>query len=438
MFEQMRAWFPIGSPAAPAPAGGALSAAIGNGTLSAPGPLPRIRWIDVDCHGGGAGDPVASAFAVPAFLACVRTLAEGVAQLPFRLLRTNADGSKSPATDHPLFPLIHFQPNEWQSSFEFREGMVSDVAVWGNSFAVKRFDRAGRLTALWPIEPWRVAVSQLDNRQVVYDYYAEDGSSGRYPSSAILHVRWLSRDGIAGDVPLSLLGEPLRLARTIEKHAGRFWQNHARPGMILETSQQIPREAQESLREQFQSIHAGPNNAGRTAILPNGVTLREITGASAESSQLMEMRLFIVQEIARAFKIPPSLIGENSRSTFSNAEQEQLSFVTNTLTPWCRRIEGAFRRSLLEGEPDLQVSLDVRGLLRGDSAARSAYYQALFGIGVLSPQDIRRLEDYEPIPDPAADRYYIPVNNMAALGSIAAPGAADDSPPVPLEVPEDE
>lgn len=386
--------------------------------------LPPINWGD--SFGSASPNPV-TALQVSAFLACVRCLAEGVAQLPFHLMRVNADGTKERATDHPLYRVLHERPNPWQSSYEFRETQVAHTATWGNAYARKVFDRSGNVTEIWGMHPAHIEVKRLKNNALLYVYREPGFETQEYREEDVIHTRFLSDDGIMGMVPLSLSSGVLKLARSMDSYAQKFWENDARPGIVMESALPIPREAQAALRDDWERMHRGSQNAGRTAILPNGVTLKELSGASNESAQLIEMRIFLVQEIARAMRVPCSMIGENSRSTFSNAEQEQLSFLQNTLVAWCRRVESAFTRSLLGGMPGYSISLDVRGMLRGDSSARSAYYGALAGLGVLSPNDIRRLEDMPPIPSSGADQYYLPANNLAPLPAIVGEAGKPDS-----------
>ena len=395
--------------------------------------LPPINWVDCNTCGPGGStcSPYATPFAVPAFLACVRVISEGVASLPKRIIRRLPDGSREPDTGHWLYTLLHDAPNPWQSSFEYFEGLAADVAAWGNHYSVKQYGDGGQVVALLPLEPWRVTVSQLENQMLVYDYVAPNGDSGRFRDDQVLHVRGMSRDGISGECPVDLLTGPLGLAAVMERYSSRFWSNNAKPGLVLETAQPIPREALVEVLRQFEAAHRGAENAGKTAALPVGVSVRAIDGATAQAEQMIEMRTFIIQEIARAMRVPPSLIGENSRSTFSNAEQEQLSWVTNSLAMWCRRIEGAFNRALVrETDTALEMHIDVRGLLRGDSAARATYYQTMFQLAAMSPAEIRALEDMPPVNKPGMDDYYVPVNNYAPIGQAPpeAPPAGHPGP----------
>lgn len=381
--------------------------------------LGPIRWLPAD---DAPGVQAQRAFEVAAFHSCVRVIAESVAALPFHLL-VSAGDVRSVDSEHPYAHLVHRRPNGWQTPYEFLEGLVAHTATWGNAYAYKRYGRSGLVEELWPLHPSTVTPVQLGTNSWAYDFLPAEGSQGgRLSADQVLHIRYLSDNGFVGMVPLALSAGTLEMARAMDISTRRFWDNDARPGVILETSQPVPQEALEKLRQQWEKLHRGPANAGRTAVLPNGVTAKQLATTTAEASQLIQVRTFVVQEIARAMRVPCSLIGENSRSTFSNSEQEALNWA-QSLVPWCRRVESAFQRALLEDMPEHTFRLDLRGMLRGDSAARAAYYTQLHNLSALSPNDIRRLEDMAPIPNQAADEYYTPINNIGTLTAAAEAGS---------------
>jgi hypothetical protein len=252
----------------------------------------------------------------------------------------------------------------------------------------------------------------------------------------------MSNDGIVGMVPAQLCRTSVELARKLDAAASSYWDNAARPSVVLETSQPVPDSAMEKLRAAWKRFYGGVKNSGSTAVLPNGVTAKVLEAASMEQNQYAELRKEITIEIARAYRVSPVMIGDLSRATYSNVEGEQLGALVWSLTPWQRRIEGAIRRSILSTYgPDLYCQIDSRGLLRGDSAARSSYYSSLFNLGAISPNDIRRLEDMDPIADAAADEYYVqlamaPLAKAADMGETAAEAAAegDETETVPAVV----
>ena len=384
--------------------------------------LGPIRWLPSDDVDRGVPQ---RALEVSAFHACVRVIAESCASLPFHLLLSTGD-VRAVDKSHPYNALVHHQPNPWQTGYEFLEMLVGHTATWGNAYAYKKYGPSGMVEELWPLHPSTVTPVQLRSNDVAYDYLpTEAGDAGRLTSDQILHIRYLSDNGFMGMVPLALSANTIEMARSMDLAAKRFWDNDARPGVILETSQPVPQEALEKLRQQWEKLHRGTANTGRTAVLPAGVSAKQLPATTAEASQLIQVRTFIVQEIARAMRVPCSLIGENSRSTFSNSEQEALNWA-QCLVPWCRRVESAFQRALLADMPEHAFQLDMRGMLRGDSAARAAYYAQLSALAVLSPNDIRRLEDMPPIDNQAANEYYVPLNNTGTLTAASEAGLKAD------------
>lgn len=354
------------------------------------------------------------AFQLAGFHACVRVIAESVASLPFHLIQDRGD-DRERASGHHLYSLVHDRPNPWQSSYEMVEQHVMHVAVWGNAYLYKRYDDRGRVVELWPLHPSQVVPQQLVNNAIVYDYMPTvPDEARRLTEDQVIHTRYLCDNGFSGMVPVSLAAGVIDQARSMDVYAARFWKNDARPGVILETSQPVPQEALIKLRQQWEQLHRGVDNAGRTAVLPAGVSAKQLPAVTNEASNWSEIRTFCVEEICRQMRVPGSLVG--LRTTYANSEQEALNWL-NCVVPWCRRVESSFTRGLLAGMDGYAFQLDVRGMLRGDSAARASYYRELFGLGVLSPAEIRRLEDLPRVDKPGMDDHYIPVNNLSPVGT---------------------
>lgn len=397
--------------------------------------LGPIKWME-----GDEGEVRHTAFQLAAFHACVRIIAESVASLPFHLIRHDGD-NRERAVAHYLYELVHDRPNPMQSAYEMVEQHVQHVAVHGNAYLLKRYNAAGEVIELWPLHPSLVVPQQLINNAVVYDVLAGDGSDARrFTASQIIHTRYLSDNGYMGIVPVQLAAGVIDQARAMDLYAQRFWQNDARPGVILETSQPVPPEALQKLRQQYEQLHRGVFNAGRTAVLPNGVSVKQLPGVTNEASQWNEVRTFCVEEVARQMRVPGSLVG--LRTTYANAEQEALNWL-QCIVPWCRRLESSFTRGLLDGIEGYSFQLDTRGMLRGDSTTRSAFYQSGLQNGWLTINEVRRLEDMPAIDDPQADEPFVAANNMQPLSSIGKePEPPPEPPPPPLpssaHVPDDE
>lgn len=384
--------------------------------------LPPPNFLFDDC----GLEPAEAAMSVSAFHACVRAIAEGVASIPWLLYRETRDGNVVAKT-HPYYRLLHDSPNSYQTSYEFRETLAMNAAIHGNAYALKRYDSRGFVSEMIPIHPVLIDVKTIEGNEIVYDYFDPRGGSGRFTSDEIIHIRYLADNGFLGMSPIRLIRGTVNLARAMDTYAQRFWENDAKPGLILESSQPIPEEAMAALKRQWNSLHRGPINAGKTAVLPVGLSLKELSGNTAEQAQMLELRTFIVQEIARAMRVPASIIGENSQAKYGNVEQEALAFVQNTLTPWCCRFESAIQRGLLGGMDRYSNQLDVRGLLRGDTAARSAYYVAGLTNGWFTINEVRRLEDLPPFDIEAANEPLVAANNMQPLSAFET----DPEPPAP-------
>ncbi len=360
-----------------------------------------------------------SALQCSAFLACVRVISESVASLPLHLYRRLPTGGKERAPELPLYRLLHRQPNPWQTSMEFREQMTALYLMYGQSFAEIRPDgRSGSAATLWPLHPSRMEVQPLEDGRLRY-LYREPGSNVQraYTQEQIFHVRWLSLDGINGALPVQLSRDAIGLARALEMHGATYFGNGARPGIVLESDNAIPPEAAERLREQWERMHRGPDRAFRTAVLPNGVKAHELSGSN-EAAQFLETRQHQVIEVCRMFRMPPHMIQDLTRSTYSNIEVQGTEFVQHCLLPHCRRWEAAIARDLIQDDDTYFAEHSLTALLRGDSSARAGYYREMLNIGVLSVNEIRELENLNPI-GPEGDQRFMQMN-MATLEQIAA------------------
>jgi len=352
-----------------------------------------------------------TAIRVTAILACVRFVAQSLASCPIHVMRSN-NGRRIDARDLPVYRTLAKRPNFWMSSYEWTEIQAHHCALWGSAYSrIVPGDR-GFATQLVPLHPSRMKERLLFDRAgipqaIEYDYWSPDGVR-TFSQNEILHFRWLSDNGYAGLVPAELCGTAVALARKLDVAAAAYWDNSARPDVVLETQEAIPDAAVAALRQQWREMYGGSRNRGATAVLPKKVTARVVEGSSREAAQFMELRKSIVGEIARAFGIPSTLIGDADMAKYSNVEQEFLSAQVFTLLPWQRRFEQAIDRSLLSTYGDeVYCKLDNRGLLRGDTAARAALYQSLFNMGSITPNEIRGLEDFDLLDEPAADQTFM-------------------------------
>lgn len=342
-----------------------------------------------------------------AVLACCRILAETISVLPLHVYRRVPDGGKEIARDIPLYKVLSFSPNSWQTKMEFFEQMVMNLCLWGNSYTQILSGRYGSVTELINLHPSRMQVERLENGRLRYSYTNPDqGRLERYTQDSIMHIRWTPEpDGIKGMVPIEVAREAIGLARAMEIHAGKFWANSARPGMVLQTDGSLTAEAAERLRDNWERLHRGAERSNRTAILTNGLKVESV-GFSAEQSQFEASRRFAVEEIARCYRIPLHLLQGASGGNLEVLGQE---FVTYTLLPWIRRIESAISRSLIYNDDVFYAEFDVKGLLRGDSNSRMSFYSSALNQGLMTLNEVRRAEGMAPIGE-IGDKHLVAMN----------------------------
>lgn len=348
-----------------------------------------------------------------AVLACVRVLAEDVASLPLILYRRMQPRGKERATAHPLYRLLHDAPNPEMTSLEFRETLMGHLALWGNGYAEKEFDRAGRVMGLWPLRPDKMRVTRAAGGALSYEYRLPDGKTQILPAARVMHLRGLGTNGITGYSPIALARNAVGLGLAAEEFGSRFFGNGARPQLVLIHPGQLTPEGQENLRTSWRKQHEGLSKAHRVAVLEEGITVKEI-GIPPEDAQFLQTRRFQAVEIARIYRVPPHKIQDLERATFSNIEHQSIEYVTGTLQPWLVRWEQAIRRDLLmeaERESFFAEHL-IAGLLRGDTISRFQAYAMGRQNGWLSANDIRELENMNPIE--GGDVYLSPLNMMPA------------------------
>lgn len=354
---------------------------------------------------------------VGALLACVRLKAESLASMPWHVYRRLPGGGKEIA-DIPLNEVLSTTPNGWQSSFEFRELMHSWVLLWGAAFALIKPGAKGAVTELIPLHPSRVTVKSQKNGRLRYFYSDPNGGQVQYRQDQIFAIRWLTNDGVNWYTPTTLSQETIALARAAEIHSGAFFGNGAKPGTVLESANPLKPDVMNTLRRQWDSIHQGANSSSKTAILPHGITMKQMAGESNVQAQLLETRRFEVEEIARIFRVPPSMIGVDG-SSYNSLEQQSRDFVTYSLTPDLRRWDGAATRDLIDDDAKYFTGFDTSALLMADQAARATYVKDLWGMGVLSVNEIRAMEGMNPLPPEEGDKRFVQTSYSLLQGFTA-------------------
>ena len=352
-----------------------------------------------------------TALEVPAMLSAVRAIAETMAQVPLNLHRVTED-STTVASDLPLHHLVHQQPNPEITSFDWREMQQATLCTWGNAFSEIERDSFGTPTGLWPIPPNRVRV-QRRKSEVVY-LITVNGEEHLLRSDQMLHVKGFSQHGLLGLVITNLARDAIGTASAQEQYTGSFYANDASPGGYLQHPESLSEGAANRLMKRWNEDHQGLPRKHRISVLEEGLAFKEV-GVSPQESELVAGRTFQVDEVARVLRIPPHMIQELSRATFSNIEAKAIEFVVHTMQPWVKRWEQRLKMMLLpRSDRSHEFKFNLDSLLRGDTKARSAFYRTLWNMGTLSANEIRKFEDQNPIEN--GDRYYVPLN-MVAVGS---------------------
>ena len=375
--------------------------------------------------GSSAGKSVneRSALQMTAVYSCVRILAEAVAGLPFHLYRYTQDGGKEKAIDHSLYRLLHDEPNPEMTSFIFRETLMTHLLMYGNAYAQILRNGKGEVIALYPLMPNRMRVDRDANGQLYYTYTRSSdeantmqGTTVTLRPTGVLHIPGLGFDGLVGYSPIAMAKNAIGLAIATEEYGAKFFANGAAPGGVLEHPGVI--KDPDKLKASWNAAYQGSGNSHRIAVLEEGMKYQSI-GISPEQAQFLETRKFQINEIARIFRIPPHMVGDLEKSSFSNIEQQSLEFVKYTLDPWIIRWEQSINRALLlPAEKDtLFAKFNVDGLLRGDYASRMQGYATGIQNGFMSPNDVRTLENMDKIPDELGGNRYLCNGNMVDIGS---------------------
>ena len=367
-----------------------------------------------------------SAMQMTAVYSCVRILAEAIAGLPLHLYRYTDNGGKEKAIDHSLYHLLHDEPNPEMSSFVFRETLMTHLLLWGNAYAQIIRNGKGEVIALYPLMPNRMVVDRDSNGQLYYQYTRQSdeaptmkGETVILKPSDVLHIPGLGFDGLVGYSPIAMAKNAIGLSIAAEEYGSKFFANGANPGGVLEHPGTIkdPRK----VREAWQSQFGGSGNSGKIAVLEEGMKFTPIS-ISPEQAQFLETRKFQINEIARIFRVPPHMVGDLEKSSFSNIEQQSLEFVKYTLDPWVVRWESSIQRSLLNSDEKNKyfVKFNVEGLLRGDYQSRMAGYATARQNGWMSANDIRELENLDRISKEDGGDLYLVNGNMLPLNLSGA------------------
>lgn len=365
-----------------------------------------------------------TAMQMTAVYSCVRILSETLASLPLHVFEYTETGT-SKAVDHPLYRLLHDEPNKEMTSFIFRETLMTHLLLWGNAYAQIIRNGKGEVLALYPLMSDRMKVDRDNQGNIYYVYTVNDSDatskgSGevRLSPTDVLHIPGLGFDGLVGYSPIAMAKNAIGMAIATEEYGAKFFANGATPSGILEHPGTVKNP--EQMRESWSRGFSG-NNSHKVAILEEGMKYTPIS-ISPNEAQFLETRKFQLNEIARIFRVPPHMVGDLEKSSFSNIEQQSLEFVKYTLDPWVTRFEQAITRRLLREDEKKKyyVKFNVDGLLRGDYQSRMNGYATARQNGWMSANDIRALENLDRISKEDGGDLYLINGNMLPLKEAGA------------------
>jgi HK97 family phage portal protein len=369
-----------------------------------------------------------TAMQTSAVYACVRILSESIAGLPLHVYRYTSDGGKERIAYHPLYRLLHDEPNPEMTSFVFRETLMAHLLLWGNAYAQVVRNGLGQPMALYPLLPSKMDVSRSKSGELLYTYYRDWDESGNRPKQGgftmrkdeILHIPGLGFDGLIGYSPIAMAKNAIGMALATEEYGAAFFANGANPGGVLEHPGVIKPEQADRLRESWQSQFGG-SNAHKVAVLEEGLKFHQMS-IPPEQAQFLETRKFQINEIARIFRVPPHMVGDLEKSSFSNIEQQSLEFVKYTLDPWVVRWEQSLQQSLVlpSEKSSVFVRFNLDGLLRGDYQSRMQGYSVGIQNGFYSVNDVRGLEDMNLLSDADGGNLHVLNGNMVKLADVGA------------------
>ena len=360
-----------------------------------------------------------------AVYACVRVLSEAIAQLPLHLYKYN-DNGKERVPQHPLYFLLHDQPNPEMTSFVFRETLMSHLLIYGNAYAQIIRNGRGDVIGLYPLMPDKMKVDRDEKNRLIYIYSRYDEANPNLKEQGdivlyadeVLHIPGLGYDGLVGYSPIALAKNAIGISIACEDYGASFFGNNANPSGVLEHPGVIKNP--DKLRDAWHRAYGG-RNAHKVAVLEEGVKFTPISIPNNEA-QFLETRKFQIEEIARMYRVPLHMIGDLDHATFSNVEHLSLDFVKYSLDPWIVRWEQGLMKALLSDSEKGKyfIKFNVEGLLRGDYASRMQGYATARQNGWMSANDIRELEDMNMIPDELGGNLYLVNGSFTKLADAGA------------------
>jgi HK97 family phage portal protein len=391
----------------------------------------HIRYIPVPLKQAGVYVDHDVALRFSAVFRAVCFISQTIASLPWDILLETAMKTQK-QTGHPLWKLLRTRPNPEMGAQSFRETLLAWALSWGNGYAEIEKDKTGTPVALWPISPDRVeAYRDPESGNIRYDVSNYMGGIQTMRPENLFHLHGLGFDGLTGYSVISFASRSIGLGMAAEGYAGDFFANGAISTGALKHPNTLSDLSRKNLRESWASIIQGEGKRFNIPIFEEGMDWVNLM-INPEDAQLLLTREFQITDIARWFGLPPHKLQDLSRATWGNIEHLSIEVVNDALMPWIIRLEQEADFKLLRPtEKGVRTKLNVRGLLRGDDKSRSEYYKIMRDIGVYSTNDIRRLEDMDPV-GPEGDELIVQLN-QTTLKKLVSGEAPAPKPAPPLQ-----
>lgn len=382
------------------------------------------------------GQPVAGVYVSPetalrqaTVLSCVRVLAEAMASLPLFLYREQ-NGRREKATDHPLYYLLHDAPNDEMSAADWMTSQMTSLVPSGNCYTVLTRNGRGEIIDLYPA-PWDQVHVYRDPRtnQLRYRVTNERGDQEDLPANRVMHVKLFTRDGVMGQSVIQLAAQHVALGMATTDFLGKFYSQGMTIGAVLEHPETLSEQARENLEKSLQEEALGLSNAWTPFILEEGMKLNRVS-MPFKDVQLVEMLKLGRDEICGLFRVPPHMVANLERATFSNVEHLSLEFVMYTLLPYVRMFEQAINQKLLtprERAAGYYAKFNLSGLLRGDYKSRQEGLAIQRQNGVINADEWRELEEYNPIGGEAGEAYLVNGNMVPTEQAMKGGDASDET-----------
>jgi HK97 family phage portal protein len=389
-----------------------------------------IKWFGGGKTASGATVNNYTALNYSAFWSCIRVISKPVATMPIHVYEKLAGGGKQRAIKHPAYKIVHDRPNSEMVPLVFKDTLTAHLLTWGNAYAEIEVNNDGFPIALWPLTPNRVTPQRNINGEIQYEVVLPTisinqltsyggnyppGTTVKIPKDRMFHIPGPGFDGLKGYSVLTMFRESIGLGMSLQEYAARFFGNGAMPGGVLEHPTQLSDPGKNYLRESWNEMHQGLDKSHRIAILEEGMKYKQI-GISPEDAQMLESRKFSQVEMASIFQIPPHKIGNLEKSSFNNIEHQSQEFYTDTLLYWLTLWEETINWKLMNSSDNEKYFAEflAANLLKADTPSRYSAYAVARQWGWMCADDIRELENQNPLPDGQGKIYLIPMNMMPA------------------------